>query len=129
MVKKLYTEEQRKILLKNKNVAELGKGVIVYTKEFKIRAVRQYHEEYMKPREIFIRAGFDINMIGKKKPKDCLERWNKVYKEKGLEGLLKPDRKKNKPKRIKNKMERLEAENAYLKAENDFLAKLRAKKR
>ena len=44
MVKKLYTEEQRKILLKNKNVADLGKGVIGYTKEFKIKAVKQYQE-------------------------------------------------------------------------------------
>jgi len=134
MVKKLYTEEQREFLLKNKNVAELGKGVIGYTKEFKIKAVKQYQEEYMNPREIFMKAGFDLEMIGKKKPKSCLERWNKVYTEKGLRGLKESSEKRGRPKKIKDKtdkdkMERLKAENAYLKAENDFLAKLRAKRR
>lgn len=133
MVKKLYTEEQRKILLKNKNVANLGKGVIGYTKEFKIKAVKQYQEEYMNPQEIFIKAEFDLEMIGRKKPKSCLERWNKVYKEKGLRGLKESNEERGGPKKVKDKtdkskIERLELEIEYLKAENDFLAKLRAKR-
>ncbi len=44
MVKKIYTKEQKKSLLKNKNVANCGKGVIMYTKEFKIKAVKQYQD-------------------------------------------------------------------------------------
>lgn len=132
MVKKIYTKEQRKSLLKNKNVTKLGKGVIMYTKDFKIKAIKQYQEEYMNPQEIFIKAGFDIDAIGRKKPKNCLERWNKVYKEEGFKGLLESDERRGRPKKMKDKrdkMERLEAENAYLKAENDFLVKLRAKRR
>ncbi len=133
MVKKIYTEEQRKILLKNKNVAELGKGVISYAKEFKIKAVKQYQEEYMSPQEIFIKAGFDLDMIGRKKPKNCLEMWNKVYKKEGFKGLAEPKKRRGRPKKVrdktdKNKIERLELEIEYLKAENDFLVKLRAKR-
>ena len=133
MVKRTYTKEQRKTLLKNKNVAKLGKGVISYTKAFKIKAVKQYQEEYMTPQEIFREAGFNIGMIGKNKPKNCLERWNKVYKEEGFRGLMEIKEKRGRLKKVKDKsaedkLERLEAENAYLKAEVVFLVKLRAKK-
>lgn len=134
MVKKTYTKEQRKSLLKNKNVAECGKGVIVYTEDFKIEAVRQYHEEYLMPQEIFIDAGFDLDMIGRKKPKSCLERWNKVYKEKGMKGFTESTGSGGRPKKIRDKtdkgrIKRLELEITYLKAENDFLAELRAKRK
>jgi len=133
MVKKIYTDEQRKTLLKNKNVAKLGKGVITYTKDFKITAVKQYQKEYLTPQEIFIKAGFELASIGSKKPKNCLERWNKIYKEQGLEGLSEPNKKRSRPKTIKvksdkDKIKRLEAENAYLKEKTDFLVKLRAKR-
>lgn len=134
MVKITYTKEQKEILLKNKNVADCGQGIITYTKDFKMKAVKQYHEEYLTPQEIFRKAGFDIEIIGKKKPKDCLERWNKIYRRKGPKGLLEPDKsRREKLKKInnkpdKNRIKRLELEIEYLKAENDFLAKLRAKK-
>ena len=133
MVKKTYTKEQRKSLLKNKNVAECGKGVIVYTENFKIEAVRQYHKEYLMPQEIFTNAGFDLDIIGRKKPKSCLERWNKIYEEKGLKGFTQSTGSGGRPKKVKDKtnkdkIKRLELEIKYLKAENDFLAKLRAKR-
>jgi len=134
MVKKVYTKEQKEFLLRNRNVAKCGKGVITYAAEFKIKAVKQYHQECMSPKEIFMEAGFDIEMIGKKKPKNCLEMWNKIYKEKGTAGLLQSSNKRGRPKKTKDKLdkdkiERLELEIEYLKAENDFLAKLRAKRR
>jgi len=122
MVKKEYTKEQRITLLKNKNVAKLGKGIITYTENFKIKAFKQYNEEYFTPQEIFIQAGFDLNVIGRKKPKNCLERWTKGKLTANKRGRLKKD------KTDKDKIERLEAENAYLKEENDFLVKLRAKR-
>ena len=133
MVKKVYTEEQRKILIGNKNVLDCGKGVITYTTDFKIKAVKQYQQRYMKPQDIFIQAGFDLDMIGRKKPKDCLLRWNKTYKEKGFSGLSESFKNRGRPKKTKDKtdegkIKRLELEIEYLKAENDFLAKLRAKR-
>ncbi len=135
MVKKIYTEEQRKILLRNKNVVKLGIGVIEYTKEFKIKAVKLYQEKYMTPRDIFIQAGFDLEIIGKRKPKDCLERWNKIFRKKGLKGLSelkvggggRPKGTKNLSE--KDKIKRMKLEIEYLKEKNRFLAKLRAKKK
>lgn len=125
MVKKIYTNKERAALLKNKNVIKLGKGMITYSEDFKIKAVKQYKHEYLTPQEIFIQAGFDLDIMGRKKPKNCLRRWKKEKK--------KTNKRKGLPKKIKDKsnkdrIERLEAENAYLKEENDFLVKLRAKR-
>ena len=137
MVNKIYTKEQKEILLKNKNVEKCGVGVITYTGDFKVRAVKQYNEEYMTPKEIFMQAGFDIEMIGKNKPKNCLERWNKIFRKKGLKELLESKAgggRGGRPKGTKNlsekdKIERLKLEIEYLKEKNRFLAKIRAKKK
>lgn len=107
---------------------------IKYSKEFKIKAVKQ-HEEGLTPRTIFKLHGFDLTTCS---PKDLLSRWNKTYREKGEEGLLEENRGKHskgggrpkipKFKDEKEKIKYLELQVKYLKAENDFLAKLRAQK-
>ena len=134
MVNKVYTKEQKKLLLKNKNVEKCGIGVITYMRDFKVKAVKQYNEEYITPKEIFVQAGFDIEMIGKNKPKNCLERWNKIFRKKGLNRLLEPKERGGGPRRVKNlsekdKVKRLKLEIEYLKEKNYFLVKLRAKKK
>jgi len=135
MSKRIFTKEEIAKLSKNKNVDKCSERSITYTKEFKVKAVKQYQEYFMLPREIFEDAGFEIELIGKETPKNCLRRWNRTYKTKGVKGLHTETRGKGggRPKKIKyktdaDKIERLEAENAYLKAENDFLVKLRAKR-
>ena len=137
MSKKIFTREQVQALLENKNVAKCSEKSITYSPNFKLKAVRQYYDEGLSPTQIFIEAGFDIKVIGKKAPERCLGRWRKKYKTKGADGLLKDDRGQSKgggrPRTKdltdKEKIERLEATVAYLKAENDFLAKLRAAKK
>jgi transposase-like protein len=137
MNKIIFTKEQIEQLLKNENVTKCSETSISYSKPFKIKAVKLYNEQGLSPSEIFKQAGFDLNVIGKKKPKGRMECWNKIYRAKGLDELSVENRgkhiKKKKPK-IKiltdaDKIKWLEAENAYLKAENDFLAKLRARRR
>jgi transposase-like protein len=134
MSKRIFTREQIKQLLSNENVVRVGK-TIVYNKDFKIKAIAQY-EQGLRPQEIFRDAGFDLNTIGRQVPKQCLKRWNKIFRLKGADGIKIETRGKSKgggrPK-TKNltdteKIKWLETENAYLKAENDFLAKLRAKR-
>jgi transposase len=134
MSKRIFTREQIEQLLSNENVVRVGKA-IVYNKKFKIKAVKLYNEQGLTSKEIFRQAGFDLNVIGKQRPKDCLMGWKKTYKTKGEDGLKLETRGKGggggRPK-TKNltdaeKIKWLEAENTYLKAENDFLAKLRAK--
>ena len=138
MSKRIFIREQIEELLKNKNVAGCSERSITYSKHFKIRAVKLYNECGLTSAEIFKQAGFDRNMIGKDQPKECLKRWNRIYRAKGERGLDIETRGRSggrpkKPKDTKDtsdtdKIKRLEAEVAYLKAENDFLANLRARR-
>jgi hypothetical protein len=132
---KIFTREQIQELLKNKNVVRVVK-TIVYSKDFKIKAVNLYNKQGLTSREIFKQAGFDLNVIGKQRPRNCLSIWNRIYRINGKAGLKTETRGKGKGggrSKIKNftdrdKIKYLEAEVAYLKVENDFLAKLRAKR-
>ena len=136
MSKRIFTKEEEEYLLKNENIANCSERSITYSKDFKIKAVKQY-EQGLTSGDIFRQAGIDLNLIGRKTPKYCLRRWNKTYRQKGEKALTIESRGRNstgrpqKPidKSDADKLKRLEAEVAYLKAENDFLAKLRAKKR
>ena len=67
---------------------------IKYSSEFKIQAVKQ-HEEGLTPRTIFKLHGFDLSEISKKIPKYCLSRWNKIYRERGEQGLVEENRGKH----------------------------------
>ena len=135
MSNRIFNQTEIKQLSKNKNVSKCSERSISYNKEFKIKAVRLYSEG-MTSSEIFRQGGFLLEMIGRKKPKGCLRRWNKVYRTKGTAGLLIEARGRGgrgRPKKNNltdsDKIKRLETEVAYLKAENDFLAKLRANKK
>ena len=133
MSKRIFTEEQIEMLLQNPNVAGCSEKSISYHREFKILAVKKYHEG-LSPREIFRQAKFEINMIGDEIPDDCLLRWRRIFKNKGEIGLKIDGRtgsnRRGRPKDLANltdkeKLKYLDAQVAYLKAENAFLAKLR----
>jgi len=120
-------------LLKNENVANCSGKAITYSRDFKVRAVRQY-KEGMPSREIFEQAGFDLEILGKDTACDRIKQWNKIARKKGEEGLSEargrgsPGRPKLKGLSDREKMEYLEAKVAYLKAENEFLTQLRKKR-
>lgn len=110
---------------------------IKYSKEFKIQAVKEY-QEGLTPQEIFKQHKINVNTASKKNPGHCLSRWNKIYRERGEQGLMEETRGKHskggrpkipKFKDEKDKIKYLELQVAYLKAENDFLVKLRAQKK
>ena len=131
MSKRLFTQEQITSLLENKNVIACSEKSITYRKDFRLAAVKQYHEG-LPPSAIFTEAGFNLSLIGRKTPKWCLERWRKIFDAKGPAGLQHEarGRKGGRPPGIarmdeKEKLKYLEAQVAYLKAENVFLAKLR----
>lgn len=125
MNKRIFSKEQIEELLKNPNVEKCSKKAISYRKDFKLLSLEKYHQG-MTPFGIFRKAGFDINMIGREVPGDCLYRWRKQ----GRYGL-KREKSNGGPKIAdrpdKEKIKYLEAEVAYLKEENLFLAKLRKK--
>lgn len=134
MSKRRFTAAQIADLRRNDNVAKCSHKAITYGKDFKLWAVQRYQDDGMSAKQIFKEAGFDLGVIGKFKPKDCLSDWNKIFKIKGVDGLSVENRGRGGGRpRVKEltdakKIERLEAKVAYLKAENDFLAKLRAKR-
>jgi len=131
----MFTQEQIKELLKNNNVNGCSPKSITYKKEFKLKAVKQYQNDGYSSRMIFEEAGFDINVIGRKRAVDSLLRWRNTYNKKGEKELMKARRGRHKKRakmifKDKNKeIEYLEAKVKYLNAENDFLAKLRGLKR
>ena len=132
MSRRIFTKEQVEQLASSKNVSGCGERSITYGKDFKIKAVKLY-KQGLTSSEIFRQAGFDLNAIGRNRPKRCLRRWNKIRRAKGENRLTETRGRTGRPKKIKDlsdadKIKRLEAEIAYLKAENDFLAKLRAKR-
>ncbi len=132
MSKRIFSEEQIKTLLQNPNVGRCSDKSITYHKDFKIKAVEKY-QEGLSPIEIFKQAGFNINIIGRQKPKWCLYCWLKIFRKNGIEKLSVETRGKGggRPKNNwsneKEKIKYLETENAYLKEENRFLVKLRKK--
>lgn len=131
----MFTKKQIKELLKNKNVDKCSSKSITYNNKFKLLAVKKYNEGGYTPRMIFEEAGFDLDVVDKKRREDCLRRWKKKYNKQGKAGLMKekrggPGRKKK--TKFKNKDEEikyLKTKIKYLDAKNDFLAKLRGLKR
>lgn len=127
---RVFTEYERKILGSNPNVLQVSEKGITYRPEFKLHAVSS-QAKGRTPTQIFLDAGFDIDLIGKEKPKDCLRRWRQVYASLGEQGLLQERRGSKsagrQPKKeltLEDKLRRAEAKVKLLEAENDFLKKL-----
>lgn len=131
----MFTQKQVNELLENENVCKCSSGIIVYSGEFKVKSVVAYINDGLSPNKIFKKAGFDLDVIGKNKPCDCLRRWRKVYESRGKKGLLGKDKQNPSKKRslvfksAKEEILYLKTKIKYLDAENDFLAKLRGLKR
>ncbi|SCV19385.1 Putative transposase for insertion sequence element IS1353 [Bacillus cereus] len=86
MSKTIFNEIQMKQLEKNKNVLKASERSISYCPDFKIRAVKE-NQQGKGPSQIFLENRFDLAVIGKKKPKQCLKRWRKTFEQFGEEGF------------------------------------------
>ncbi|WP_373688831.1 HTH domain-containing protein, partial [Brevibacillus daliensis] len=129
---RIFTEHEIKQLEANPNVEHVSDKTITYAAAFKVAAVKAY-QDGQTPIEIFRSAGFDVEMIGQKKPKNCLKRWRNTYETLGEVGLLEERRGKGSIGRrpsaemsTEEKLKRAEARIKLLEAENDFLKKLEA---
>ena len=133
MIPHIFTSEEIGKLKQNQFVFNCSDRSIIYTYEFKKRALEQYHQG-VSSNEIWRRAGFDISSWKKHYTKDCIHNWKRIFKKKGLEGLAKlrgsqaTGIPRTKGLTNADKIKRLELQVRYLRAENDFLAKLRAKR-
>lgn len=108
---KSLTEQEINELKQSKFVEKVFKNRIIYTNEFKIMALEQYRSG-LPPVEIFVNAGINLELVGRKNAVNILLKWSK-------EGV-----KSSKQISLEQQIEELKAQNAYLKAENEFLKKL-----
>jgi len=133
MSKRIFSSEEQQQLKNNPNVERCSTKSITYTTAFKKRAVALY-ERGTTATDIFKESGFNLDLIGRRQPKNCLQRWRTRVKEVGVSGLkdTRGENAKGKKSQVRNtetdRMKWLEAEVKYLRAENDFLARLRAKR-
>jgi transposase len=132
-MRKIFSSEEIARLSKNPCVFSCTERSIIYTYEFKKRAL-ELHAQGVSSREIWRRAGFEINRWKKDYCKDTVKNWKRIVKNTGIDGLSKlrgsqaTGRPKTKGVSDADKIKRLELQVRYLEAENDFLAKLRAKR-
>lgn len=128
MSKKLFTNEEIELLLKNKYVKNVTSKGITYTDEF--RKIFIYENSSGKlPRQIFEECGFDIDILGIQRVHSAGKRWRNSYKKDGVLGLsdtrnLNSGRPRTKDLSIEEKYTRLETKLKLLQAENELLKKL-----
>ncbi|RBP40624.1 hypothetical protein [Garciella nitratireducens] len=86
MSHRIFSKQEQQILIKNKNVLNVTSKSITYHPDFKVKAVKK-NLLGISPKSIFIEADFNLDIIGKKQPYRCLDRWRRAYKENGEKGL------------------------------------------
>ncbi len=125
-----YSNFEVKQLEANPNVLRVSDRSITYHPLFKNTAVQEYQEGKL-PTQIFEDHGFDVNQIGKKQPKRCLQRWRDTFEKYGALGFEGERRGKGSPSRpspkelsAEERLKKAEARIKYLEAENEFLKKL-----
>ncbi|MHB0885730.1 MAG: HTH domain-containing protein [Bacillota bacterium] len=133
MVGRLFSPEDRARLLRNPNVLRASEKAITYSPDFKVEALRQNTVEGKPPVEIFLDAGFDLDLVGHETPRRCLKRWRKILTQHGQQWLGSDQRGKHSTGRplkreltVEDKLRRAEARIRYLEKENEFLKKLDA---
>lgn len=128
MSKKRFSDEEIKLLSKNKYVRNVSEKGITYTNEFKIHFIAE-NSKGKTAKAIFEEAGFDVNVLGNRRIESAGSRWKKAYREKDVSGLD-DTRRTNSGRSRKRELtkddiiERQNAEIEYLKAEIELLKKL-----
>ena len=131
MKKRKFTKEQRMELQKNPNVKKVTSVGVLYSETFKKEALELY-EKGITPIDIFVQAGFNIEIIGKDNPSKILSKWrsgigynpNQLNNQLSIKHPIKLN--SDKCSYTDKEIKKILARNRYLEAENDFLKKLRA---
>jgi hypothetical protein len=116
MSHRIFSEEQQKELRANVHVLSCTSKSISYHPDFKKKVLHAYLNEYRNAKEIFQTEGFNLDLIGKDIPGQCISRWKR-------DGIC--DTRGRPTKKV---FASIEAELAYVKAENIYLKQLRAKR-
>ena len=122
-----FTDEQVETLRQNPNIKQVSRKAITYTKAFKEHFITE-NDKGKLSKQIFIEAGFDVEVIGMSRIQSSGKRWRKQNQR--LEGLK--DTRNGGSGRPRTKhltkdemIERQKAEIEYLKQERTFLLELK----
>lgn len=81
-----FTPHQKKVLLENPNVLKITDSHLVFTSEFKIKAV-EFFLKGMTAEEIFTSHGFDPNYFENEYFRYSIKRWKLKYESEGRDSL------------------------------------------
>lgn len=85
------SEQQRKALQKHRYVEKITTKQVIFTKEFKLKAVNLL-DKGLSPNEVFVKAGLQLDWFKNNYPKNLLKKWKKKVSEHGKEALSKDGR-------------------------------------
>ena len=87
---RVYNDSEIKILVENSNVERIkNKSQIIYKNSFKLWAIKEKLLNSSKTaRQIFIEAGFDMNILDDRTPQRRLSSWLKKYEKFGKDYFL-----------------------------------------
>jgi hypothetical protein len=115
-----YTEEQIKELKWNLNVKNCTSKHIIFTKEFKIKAV-ELSKKYFSPKEIFKQFWFPEYVIFSRVPALSIDRWKRNLNKKWI---IEENKWRKKNEIIDFDQMSLKEQNEYLKTKVLFLEEL-----
>ena len=133
MSKVLFSQMSIIKLKRNKNILNVSEKAITYTDEFKRLFINEYISGKL-PRDIFMKNGFDVGIIGIKRIDQSACRWEAMYKANGIIGLT-DTRKVPSGRPLARKLttqeiiERQEAKIKLLESQVELLKKLYEKER
>jgi hypothetical protein len=125
MRRNIIDEGQRKYFESLEVVQQVTRSQIEFTPEFKATAAQAYTEGvYWK--DIFTRAGVDVDQLAPRYGSTCLRRWAKALQTHGKNAFKMEHRGRSRRDIKEMNLELLQAELAYLREENALLKKFRA---
>ena len=115
-----FTKEEKELLEKNPNIQAVLSNQVVYTKNFKEKAVKEY-ENGKTANQIFQEAGINTAILSKQYDyaSKTISKWRNANRERI--NIHNPKKKTNAKD---SAYQKLLKRNEYLEAENEFLKKL-----
>ena len=115
-----FTKEEKELLENNPNIQAVLSNQVLYTKEFKDKAVKEY-ESGKSANQIFQEAGINITILSKQYDyaSKTISKWRNVNRER-----INIHNSKKKINKKDSAYQKLLKRNEYLEAENEFLKKL-----
>lgn len=116
-----FTKEEKELLEGNPNIQKVLLNQVLYTKEFKEKAVKEY-ESGKSANQIFQDAGINTTILSKQYDyaSKTISKWRNINRK---DINIHCSKKKTKEKK-KSAYQKLLERNEYLEAENEFLKKL-----